>query len=76
MKTKNIKIPDRIKEYTNDILNNTIKYTNNYVNDDDNKKIESEEYHIEDNYVNENMEYEIISGDQNNEIFDDDKKYI
>ena len=38
--------------------------------------MESEEYHIEGDYVNENMEYEIISGDENNEIFDDDKKYI
>ena len=40
------------------------------------KKMESEEYHIEGDYVNENMEYEIISGDENNEIFDDDKKCI
>ena len=38
--------------------------------------MESEEYHIEGDYVNENMEYEIISGDENNEIFDDDQNYF
>ena len=36
MNTKKLKIPDIIKECTNDILNNIIKKINNNVNYDDN----------------------------------------
>ena len=78
MNTKKIKIPDIIKECTNDILNNIIKQINNNVNydDDDDKKMESEDYYIEHDYVNENMEYEIILGDKKDKMFDDDKNCI
>ena len=79
MNTKKIKIPDIIKECTNDILNNIIKQINNNVNDDDDdddKKMESEDYYIEHDYVNENMEYEIILEDKKDKMFDDDKNCI
>ena len=40
------------------------------------KKMESEDYYIEHDYVNENMEYEIILGDKKDKTFDDHKKCI
>ena len=38
--------------------------------------MESEDLYSEDDYINENMEYETISEDDNEEMFEDDKKIL
>ena len=38
--------------------------------------MESEDYDIESDYVNENLEYEILSEDENNVLLVDGKKYM
>lgn len=74
----NLQILDKFKEYANEILNDVIKKTKNNNDDDDNNN-EFEDMYLEDDYVNENMNYETIYEDEmilEDQIMFEDEVYI